>query len=111
MNYLLEGCSGALALGRASATLVQVPSPARFGLHKILVSGERHSSSAVKSAKDIAQATELLEYMLAAHPTEVEMAFDALDALGLAKRVREIAGRRIHPSSPILEFFHSRKTQ
>ncbi len=108
MNYLLEGCSEALAPGRTSATLVRVPSPARYGLHKILVSGERPSSSAVKATKDIAQATELLEYMLEVHPAEVAMAFDALEAIGLAKRVRETAGRRIDPASSILGFLHSR---
>ncbi len=110
MNYLLEGHSEALALGRTSATLVRVPSPARFGLHKILVSEGRPSSSAVKATKDIAQATELLEYMLVAHPTEVAMAFDALEALGLTKRVRETAGRRIEPASAILDFLHSRRS-
>lgn len=108
MNYLLDGHTGALALGRSSATLVRVPQPARFGFHKILVADERPSSSAVKANKDITQATEILEHMLNAHPAEVAQAFDDLVAVGLANRVAKTSNRRMKNSQIVLDFINSR---
>lgn len=111
MNYLLDENTEALAVGRSSATLVRVPQPARFGFHKILVAEERPSSSAVKANKDIAQATEILEHMLIAHPTEVAQAFDDLVAEGLANRVTKTANRRMNNSQVVLDFLNSHQVK
>lgn len=108
MNFLLVGNTEGLALGRSSATLVRIPQPARFGFHKILVAEERPSMFAVKANKDIAQATELLEFMLENHPAEVDLAFDALVADGLANRVARTAKRRMRASRPIRDYLDSR---
>jgi len=104
MDYLLDGHTEALAIGRGSATLVRVPQPARFGFHKILVAEERPSSTAVKATKDLSQAAEILEHMLDAHPAEVAQAFDDLAAAGLANSVAKTAQRRMQGSPRIIEF-------
>lgn len=104
MNYLLEGNSDALLLGRSSATLVRVPLPARFGFHKILIADERPALDGAKAAKDISQATELLETLLEQHPGEVALAFEDLKKLGWTKRMVATAKRRLPAGSPAFEF-------
>ena len=108
MDYLLESSGETLVLGRSSATLVRVPQPARFGFHKILVAEQRSSLSAAKSIKDIAQATELLEFMLDHHPAEVSMALEEATKRKLDHRLTRIANRLIRPVSPILDFLRHR---
>lgn len=60
MEYLLEGLQQAVLLCAEGAVLVNVPNPARYALHKLIVTGERPPTRAVKSNKDILQSAALL---------------------------------------------------
>ncbi len=60
MEYLLEDIQQAAVFSGAGVALVNVPHPARYALHKLVVAGERPVSRAVKSSKDIQQAAALL---------------------------------------------------
>lgn len=60
MEYLLEDVQQAALLGAAGAVLVNVPHPARYALHKLIVAGERPASRIAKSNKDIQQSAALL---------------------------------------------------
>jgi len=62
LDYLLRDTIEAAMLTRHGA-LVNIPSPERYAVHKLIVSVMRHStgSSAVKADKDIAQAGFLIE--------------------------------------------------
>jgi hypothetical protein len=62
--------------------LVKVPQPARFALHKLIVSQERGSVSADKQRKDIAQAALLLELLREDRPGEIRSALAALEKRG-----------------------------
>jgi hypothetical protein len=93
--------------------LVNVPAPARFALHKLLVAQLRPASFAAKAEKDILQAVQVLEVLVEDRPGDIALAWTTLEALcptvskgiqrglaaadarapGLRKRVREAAGK------------------
>lgn len=90
MDYLLERPGQALLLDRADACLVNLPDPARYGLHKLLVAAERGPKHA-KYNKDILQALALIEWHLERAPTLLMDAWDDLVARGTgwSKRAQE----------------------
>jgi len=67
-----------------SAILVVVPAPARFALHKLLVSQTRSLIQQTKSGKDLHQAALLLEVLAEDRPGDLEMAVDAFKKSGPA---------------------------
>lgn len=77
MDYLIENPEKAAVLD-AGGFLVLVPSPARFALHKVIVSTERPASQETKAAKDLAQAARLLEHLAEARPGDLRLAAQAL---------------------------------
>lgn len=81
LEYLIEDPINA-AMISGTPCLVKVPQPARFALHKLIISQERDVSSADKKRKDIAQAIALLEALHEDMPSEVEKAKAALAAHG-----------------------------
>ena len=58
-----------------SAITVNVPHPARFALHKLIVAGEREGAFLSKSGKDLMQAGLLLTVLRDQRPWEVEEAW------------------------------------
>ena len=62
MEFSLEGTTQAAILGRNDACLVNIPDPARFAIHKLIVFGERKPSERVKSFKDIEQSAALIKW-------------------------------------------------
>ncbi len=60
LDYLLEAPIAA-PLINGGATLVNVPDPARFALHKLILSGRRPVAEQSKAGKDRQQAAELIE--------------------------------------------------
>jgi hypothetical protein len=69
--------------------LVGVPSPARFAMHKLVVSGERGVAETSKIEKDLLQASQLFQALLDERPGDLEILREDLDAEpGLIKRIR-----------------------
>lgn len=68
MNFLLNGepLKG-LVIG-SYAIPVTLPNPARFAIHKLIISQERPHHFKTRSQKDIAQAAILLEYLIDEDP-------------------------------------------
>ncbi len=95
LDYLIEEPAQTLIMGDAGAVVVNIPSPGRFALHKLLVAAERPLSERAKSNKDIVQAATLLDYLLAQAPHELASAWSALDAKGTgwSKRVQRSLDR------------------
>jgi hypothetical protein len=111
LGFLLESPERAVILANTAA-LVNVPAPARFAFHKLLVAQLRTASFAAKAEKDILQAVQILEVLVEDRPGDIALAWTALEALGptvikpiqrglaaadtrargLRKRVREAAG-------------------
>ncbi len=61
LEFILEDIGQAVVLSAVGAVLVNVPDPARFALHKLLVFAERRARSPEKARKDLRQAAALLE--------------------------------------------------
>lgn len=62
MEFSLERIQHAVLFDHAGAVLVNVPHPARYALHKLLVYGELEGAFAAKSRKDLRQSASLLAY-------------------------------------------------
>lgn len=77
LGYLVHERVEAVVLA-SSGILVNVPSPARFAIHKLWVAGQRNVSEQTKARKDIRQAAELLEVLRDDRPADLERAWSAL---------------------------------
>jgi hypothetical protein len=85
LDYLIEETQPGAVLGGTGA-LVNVPRPGRFALHKLIVAARRgaRSVSVTKAAKDRAQASALLQVLIAESPGEVTLAWKSLARRGRA---------------------------
>jgi hypothetical protein len=88
IEYLLEDVQQAALFAGDTVVLVNVPSPARYALHKLLVWGERRGAFAAKSAKDLRQAGALLERLKETRRSDVGRAWRDLASRGPVWRSR-----------------------
>lgn len=83
------------------ATSVNVPDPARFALHKLIVAGERPAVMHAKREKDLVQAAQVLEVLSEERPGDVALAWEAVVSRGdlWVRRVKSgiVAMRAIAP--------------
>jgi hypothetical protein len=70
------------------ATLVNVPDPARFALHKLMVSGRRQVFEQTKAGKNRQQAAEILDVLYEDRRGDLTAAAKALHTRPLAWRTR-----------------------
>lgn len=82
MEFSLEGVEQAVLFCSEGAVVVNVPDPARYALHKLLVFGERKGAFRAKSVKDLAQAAALLEYLNEHRTSHLEEVRDDLLSRG-----------------------------
>ena len=82
MEYVLENVGQAAVFCEEGSVAVNIPHPARYALHKLLVYAERKGSFLQKSQKDLWQAAALLECLKARRPWEVEEAWADLIGRG-----------------------------
>jgi len=89
LEYLIERPGQGVLLDRADACMVNLPDPARYGLHKLIVAHERGARHP-KFRKDIAQAVALIDWHLEHAPHVLEDAWADLAARGASwvKRAR-----------------------
>jgi hypothetical protein len=88
---LLENTQAA-AIPFRSGILVNVPHPARFALHKLVVSQRRPAAQQTKANKDIQQSSELFALLLEDRPGDVWLALDAAQAMPEIFRLQLKAG-------------------
>lgn len=93
MEYLLEDTQQATLFCNDGAVIVNVPHPARYALHKLIVAGERSASRAAKSAKDLRQSAALLSVYAETSQWAVHEAWRDLLARGPGWRERALRGR------------------
>ncbi len=77
LDYLIESPAQAVVVG-FDGILVNVPDPARFAFHKLLISQRRPVSEQTKAAKDLRQAGALIELLLLDRPGDLPIAWEAL---------------------------------
>jgi hypothetical protein len=82
MDYLLEAPERAV-LVNGGAALVNVPTPARFALHKLMIATLRPAAFQTKAEKDVAQAAEVLEVVASERPGDLALAWSPLLARGI----------------------------
>lgn len=81
LDYLI-GNPVPSALVAGNPCLVNIPQPARFALHKLIVAGERVVISASKKRKDLDQAAALLQLLKEDRPGDLQIALDELEKRG-----------------------------
>lgn len=97
LGYLLERPGQAVLLDRSDACLVNLPDPARYGLHKLLVAAERGPRHA-KYNKDILQALSLIDWHLERAPTLLVDAWTDLVGRGPGWRKRVVQSLNAAPA-------------
>ena len=70
------------AVVNGGGVLVNVPDPARFALHKLIVAGERDAFMHTKREKDLHQAAQLLALLVQERPGDVRIAWDEIKRRG-----------------------------
>jgi len=113
LDFLIENpAQGAIVDG--GGVLVNVPSPARFALHKLLVAKERPVSMHDKTEKDFNQATQVLEVLIEERPGDLQLACRELKKRGTGwlRRIRsglsEMERRKPELYAHIKEFWNNR---
>lgn len=91
MEFSLENVQQAVLVAGNQYVVVNIPDPARFALHKLIVFGERKGTFAAKSAKDLVQSAALLMFLKDHRPWDIQEAWK--DLLGRGKGWRERAAR------------------
>ena len=92
MEYLLQDVQQAVLFCRAGAVVVNVPHPARYAMHKLIVAGERGTARAAKSAKDLRQSAALLAHYRQGSDWEAHDAWDDLVSRGPGWKTRALRG-------------------
>lgn len=81
LGYLLEDVQQAVVLV-GGGVYVNVPSPARYALHKLYVSQQRRATENSKARRDLEQAAFLLEVLQEQRPGDLYLAADAVAGEG-----------------------------
>lgn len=88
LDYVIAESQQAVILG-TNVVLVNVPSPARFALHKLWISGKRSPAFQAKTVKDRFQAEQLIEVLLEDRPDDLRDAWKALPHDSARKAVQQ----------------------
>ncbi|CAB3761021.1 GSU2403 family nucleotidyltransferase fold protein [Paraburkholderia humisilvae] len=78
-RYLLSESASSFVLGKEHAVPVTLPDPARFALHKLIVSTLRGPSFAAKAGKDRRQAAVLIDALMERFPDSLDEAAARLE--------------------------------
>jgi hypothetical protein len=78
-GYLVANAARGFVLGKEHVIPVMVPDPARFAIHKLIVSTLRDPSSAPKADKDRRQAVVLIDALMEKFPDWLTTAVGELD--------------------------------
>lgn len=92
LSLLLVDPMPAIAMHRGGAFLITVPAPARFALHKLLVSQTRSLVQQPKSGKDLHQAALLLELLAEDRPDDLKETALAFASSGRAVTAKVLRG-------------------
>lgn len=94
MEFSLQDIQQTAVLSSEGAVLVNIPNPARYALHKLIVAGERRGTFATKAPKDLWQAGALLTYLVDRQSHMLGEAWVDLTRRGKGWRTRFEAGLR-----------------
>jgi hypothetical protein len=103
LNYLIKDPIPAVSI-YMEGLLVQVPQPARYAVHKLIVSQRRPVGSGVKARKDVQQARSIFAALSPDQEAIVREAIQEADAMGpkWRKALDKALQLRIEPSDPVV---------
>jgi len=103
LEFLVESPIQTVVIG-SRPVLVNAPDPARFAIHKIHTAISRPVAFQVKAAKDLRQASSLVEVLAEDRPHDLARAWQALQAYPkVSQRIRKALGRLGEPAATELE--------
>ena len=88
IEYSLQDIRQCALLSEEGAILINLPSPARYALHKLIVAGERSGSFRTKSNKDLLQSVALIQYFAEHQLEDLTDAWADLNARGKGWQTR-----------------------
>ena len=104
MEYSLVQVQQAVLFNMEGAVVVNIPHPARYALHKLIVYGEREGMYASIASKDLTQAASLLRYFKDNRTWEIREAYEDLMSRGIGWVSRfERAQKAIEKAYPEIE--------
>lgn len=83
LNYLIRDPIPAIGLYR-EGVLLQIPTPERYAVHKLIVAGRRKGPGRAKATKDRVQARLLIAALLDLRPADIQAAWEEARAAGPA---------------------------
>jgi hypothetical protein len=94
LDYLIEDSINAVMIA-GTPCLVRVPQPARFALHKLIISQERDATAADKKRRDLFQAKNMIGILKEDRPGDLELAREVLAKRGVSwqKKVETACGQ------------------
>lgn len=92
MEFSLQDIQQTVVMSKNGAVLVNIPHPARYALHKLIIAGERGGAFVTKIRKDLWQAAALLTYLVDHDPRSLGEAWVDLMGRGKGWRTRFEAG-------------------
>lgn len=95
MEFSLENIQQAVMFFGKYAVLVNVPDPARYAVHKLIITSERAGSFAAKLDKDYKQVACLLSVLMESSPISVETAMQDAASRGPAWRKNLASGFKV----------------
>ena len=98
LDYLLEDIQPAVLLYK-HGVLINVPSPARYALHKLVVSQRRPIAMHEKIKRDLSQAAQLLQMLAEIRPFDITQAAEAAQEMGKKFSAQMNAGLKQLPES------------
>jgi hypothetical protein len=93
MEFSLQDSTQGVLLSAEGASVVNLPAPARYAVHKLIVHVERPVKERVKATKDLQQAACLVSYFLDHRPEEFATAWADAMSRGPGWRKRAQMGR------------------
>lgn len=103
LDYLIKDFEKG-AIINSEGILVNVPNPARFALHKIIISQDRPAFAHGKTMKDISQAAKLLDILSEERPGDILVAWDDLKGRGKNWVKKFKAGLKVLENKHQMEF-------
>ncbi|HSV80426.1 MAG TPA: GSU2403 family nucleotidyltransferase fold protein [Ramlibacter sp.] len=92
MEFSLEHTTQTVLISSEQVVLVNIPSPMRYAMHKLVIMGEREEAFRTKIGKDAGQVAALVEYGLLRSPTALKSAAEDLMSRGPGWRSRAKEG-------------------
>lgn len=92
MEFSLEKTTQTVVISGENALVVNIPSPVRYALHKLIVMAEREAQFQTKIAKDAGQVASLVSYAIDRMPFALQEAADDLMGRGKGWRSRVMVG-------------------